>query len=121
METPIQMVARLLTALDELIEQEKMCLHGGYYERAVQIRERSAPIVDQLVKLAYAPGVDAFRPRVAAVVGRSARHAAFLQEKIEELGAEIRRINHARFRAAQVAPAYAPDSGGLAPRFQAAG
>ena len=121
METQIQTAARLLTALDELIEQEGVCLHGGYYDLALQARQRSAPIVTELVRLADVPGVNDFRPRVAAAVGRSALHAAFLQEKLKEVGAEIRRVNQARHRAAQLAPAYVRPPSVIVPRFVAAG
>jgi hypothetical protein len=121
METPVQMAARLLAALTELIDQEGMYLRGGYFDLAAETRQRADPLVRQLAKMADVPGVGAYRPQVDAVLKRSARHATFLQEKLEELGAEIRRIDQARHRAAQVAPAYAHTRDVVTPRFQAAG
>jgi len=121
MEAPVQTAARLLGALDELIDREGNFLRGGDYQQALQIRERSEPIVSALVRLAYAPGVSGFRPQVAAAIGRSAQHAAFLQEKMAQAGAEIQRLTIAHHRAAQLAPAYAPVPFGARPRFQAAG
>ena len=121
MEAPVQTAARLLGALDELIEREGNFLRGGDYQQALDTRRRSEPIVSELVCLAYAPGVSDFRPQVAAAIGRSARHAAYLQEKMAQAGTEIQRLTLASHRAAQLAPAYAPAPVGVRPRFQAAG
>ena len=121
METPGQTAARLLASLEELIEQEGMYLRGGFYDLAVETRERAAPFVQRLCATANLPDVAEHRPRIEALIRRSAGHATFLQEKIEELGVEIRRTDQARFRAVQMAPAYARASGTAAPRFQAAG
>ena len=120
METPLQMAARLLTALDEMTEQEGMYLRGGYYDLAVEIRQRAEPLVRQLAGMAGLPGVGDLRRQVAAVLAHSERHAAFLREKLEELGAEIRRIDQARHRVAQVAPAYTRSPGAGTQHFQAA-
>jgi hypothetical protein len=122
MESPGQQATRLLDALDELIGQEGMYLRGGYYDLVVGIRQRTEPIVQQLTALAGQPGVaDDCRPRVAALLRLSAEHDAILQGKIEELGAEIRRTDQARYRATQMAPAYAGAHTASLPRFQAAG
>ena len=121
MENPVQLAARLLDALDELIEQEGMYLRGGYYDLAVEIRVRAEPLIRQLVSIAGEPGVSDFRPQVAAVIERSDQHDAFLQRKLEDLRAEMKRTEHARRRSAQIAPAYAHSSTTATPRFQAAG
>ncbi len=121
METPVQMAARLLTALDELTEQEGMYLRGGYYDLAVETRQRAEPLVRRLTGMAGLPALGELRSQVAAVLEHSERHAAFLREKLEELGAEIRRIDQARHRVAQVAPAYSRSPGAGTPHFQAAG
>lgn len=121
METPVQQAARLLIALNELIDQEGMYLHGGSFDLAAEIRERAEPIVAKLVELSGLPGVRDFSPQVNAVVQRNARHSILLQEKMDELGAEIRRTDQARHRAAQLAPAYARAPGSVIPRFLAAG
>jgi len=122
MESPTQLAHRLLTSLEELIEQEGTYLRGGHYDLAVEVRERSEPLVSGLVGIAGLPGVGDLGPRVRVVVERSDQHGAYLQEKIQALGAELQRNDQARHRAAQVAPAYARRSpGSAAPRFQAAG
>jgi len=121
METPDQAAARLLTALEDLIEQEGMYLRGGYYDLAAETRDRASPLVQQICATARLPDVGDYRPRIDALLTRSAGHAAFLADKLKELGAEIRRTDQARFRAMQMVPAYARSAGAAAPRFQAAG
>ena len=121
MESPVQQAARLLGALSDLIGLEESYLRAGAYEMMAELRERSAPVVQQLVELAQQPGVNQFEPRVAALVRRSALHSVILDEKMQELGAEIRRTDQARRRAAQLAPAYVRSPGSVVPKFLAAG
>lgn len=121
METPAQTAARLLASLDELTGQEGIYLRGGYYDLAVETRRRAAPLVRLLNDMAGQPGLEELRSPVTALLEQSERHAAFLREKLEALGAEIRRIDRARYRLAQVAPVYAQSLAGEIPNFQAAG
>lgn len=121
METPNQLAVRLFTALDELVAREGRYLRGGFYELALENRQRASPLVQRLVTLAGAPGLADFRPRVAAVLERSDCHAEYLQGKLTEVVAEIRRTDRARHRTAQIAPLYADAPRRTAPRFQAAG
>lgn len=121
METPNEFAARLFTALEELVGQEGMYLRGGHYDLAVESRQRAEPLVQQLTRLADEPGLTNFRPRIDFVLKLSAGHAAFLQEKLVEFAGEIRRIDQARHRTTQVAPAYAGSPRLNPPRFQATG
>ncbi len=121
METPVQQTARLLIALNELIEQEGVHLRADHFDLVGDIRQRTDPIVRQLVALAGLPGVAEFRLQVIAVVERSSHHARLLQARMEELGAEIRRTDQARHRAAQLAPIYVRSPGAAVPQFLAAG
>lgn len=121
METPTQFAARLFTALAELVEQEGMYLRGGYYDLALETRQRADPLVQQLVTLASEPSLGDFRLQVTAVLERSASHGAFMQGKLTEIATEIRRTNQARQRTAQVAPIYAGAAPLAAARFEAAG
>jgi len=124
MEAPRETAARLLAALDMLVEQEGMYLRGGYYDLSVETRQRAEPIVQHLATLAADPALaDEFRPRITAITERSAIHAEFLRGKLVDLATEIRGNDQARQRVAQVAPAYAPAAPrmGVAPRFLAAG
>ena len=121
METPVQQAARLVAALNDLIRQEGDYLSAGSFDAAAEIRERADPIVRQLVELSDAPGVKNFTPQVNALVERSALHSTLLQEKMDELGAEIRRTDQARHRVAQLAPSYVRSPGSVVPQFLAAG
>jgi hypothetical protein len=122
METPARKASRLLLALDELIAQEGMYLRAGYFDLAVETRERAEPLVQELVAMADMPGVSDYRPQVKALLENSDRHAAFIQEKLKELGAEIRRTDQALHLAHQMVPAYVRSAGAaVAPRLLATG
>jgi hypothetical protein len=121
MEAADHRAARLLTALEELVTQEEMYFRGGYYDLIATGRQRSGPLVADLVGLANQPGVQALRPRVEALQGRMVRHDTLLQAKLDELQGEIQRVAQARRRAARLAPAYARPAGRFSPRFAATG
>lgn len=120
-ETPFQCAARLLIALDELVAQEGNYLRAGSFVLAAGVRARTEPVVSRLVELSQSPGVPELRGKVAAIVERSSRHAAILEEKIAEFRAEIRRIDQARHRTNQLAPAYVRPPTANPQRFVAAG
>jgi len=115
------MAARLLAALEDLIGREGMYLRAGQYDLVVSNRRRTEPLVRQLAAMADLPGVRELRPLLDATLERSERNAALLREKMQELGYELRRTNQARYRTAQVAPAYSQTAGASTPRFAAAG
>jgi hypothetical protein len=119
METPVQCAARLLAALNELVDREGMHLRAGSFDRALEVRKRTDPIVRRLVELAREPGVSEFRAEVMAVVERNALHAALLQDKMDEFSAELRRTDQARRRTAQLVPAYVRSTSGSKARFVA--
>lgn len=121
METPLQEATRLLSALDELVDQEGMYLRGGYYDLAVETRDRADPLVRRLVQLDGPPELMVLRPQLEAVLAKSTVHATLLQQKMSELRAEIQRTEQARHRNAQMRPAYGRNPALAAPRFQAAG
>lgn len=96
-------------------------MRAGSFELVAETRERTAPIVSRLVELSHFPGVSEMREKVAAIVQRSARHSAILEEKITEFRAEIRRTDQARHRTNQLAPAYVRSPAAKNQRFVAAG
>ncbi len=121
METPGQKASRLLVALDELVAQEGMYLRAGYFDLAVETRERAEPLVQELVAMADLAGVSDYQPRVRALLECSDRHAAFIQEKLTELGTEIRRTDQALHLAHHMVPAYARSDTAVVPRLLATG
>ena len=64
METPVQCAARLLAALNELVDREGVHLRAGSFDLALEVRKRTDPLVRRLVELAGEPGVDDFRTEV---------------------------------------------------------
>lgn len=101
--------------------REETYLDAGNFDLVAQTRERTGPIVRHLVELSAMPGVAEFRTRVAALVGRIARHSLVIEEKMQELGDELRRTDQAHQRASQLGPAYVRNSVAAVPRFSAAG
>jgi hypothetical protein len=121
METPIQESSRMLQALEELIEQEGMYLRGGYYDLAVQVRDRAAPLVQRLIQLDGQTEVATLRPRVDVLLAKSTVHATFLSQKMSELKAEIDHIERVRHRNARMRPAYGRVPSLVPSGFQATG
>lgn len=120
METSAQQAARLLIAVEELADRESTFLRGGYYDLATESRERTEPLVQQLIRLAGQPGLDAYQPSVTALQARNAENDAFLSGKMTELAIELRRIEEARQRATRMAPAYSHATDHPSVRWQAA-
>ncbi len=106
MATSLQTAHRLLTALDDLAQQEHLHLQAEEWVEAVELTERAAPIVTELCRLADEPAVAALRPRVASVIARRQASMDGLDSHIVRAQAELQRLGEARRRLACVAPAY---------------
>lgn len=111
METPFQAARRLLTALEDLAEQEAANLRNLDLVEAVQITERAAPLVQKLGELATDPTVAPLRPRVEALIVQRRQSAQLLDSHLARVQSELRRIDEARARLACVAPVYAAKAG----------
>jgi hypothetical protein len=106
METPFQTAMRLLAALEDLVEQESTLLHAHDSIGAVEIQNRTAPLVEKLAALAVDPEVTALQPRVAALIDRRQQNGQFLDTELNRLQDELRRVDEARSRLARLLPAY---------------
>jgi hypothetical protein len=114
MATNFETVARLLTALEELVLQETALIRTMDFVEAVELRERAAPIVEKLCVLAGdLPGVESPDPAVAAVrarfaglLERSGQNYHFLATQLARLQSELDRVSEARGRLRHLAPAY---------------
>lgn len=106
METPTQMCARLVAALEDLANQEAATLQARDFARAVEIQDRAAPLVDLLV--AHAPEVtdESIRARVAALLEKRNRTGEWLAEQMAKVREELQQTRAAQGRAAKIAPAY---------------
>lgn len=106
METPFAAARRLLIALEELVSQETMLIRTMDFVEAVQIRERAAPLVDELCMLAADREVRVLAPMVEALLERSQQNFHFLDGQLLQLQGELNRVQEARGRLRHVAPAY---------------
>lgn len=122
METPAQMCVRLVTALEDLANQEATTLQARDFPAAVAIQDRAAPLVDLLV--AHAGEVDdaALRARIAAFMAKRSRTGEWLAEQMAKVREELQQTNVAQRRVAKVGPAYrAPGNNGPRPQLFAMG
>lgn len=106
METPFQSANRMLTALEELVMEETTLIHTMDFVEAVDVRERSGPLVEKLCALAAYPEVAGVRPRVAALLERWGQNHHFLDMQLTRLQGELNRVTEARGRLRRVVPAY---------------
>ncbi len=120
METPVQAAVRLLSALEDMAAQESANLRNLDLVEAVQVLERAAPLVQRLAELADDPTVAPLRDRVQALVLQRQQSAALIDAHLARLQSELRRVDEARRRLGQVAPAYAQLSRGSQARLNTA-
>jgi hypothetical protein len=120
METPLQTAGRLITALEDLAEQEGGLLRSLDLVEAVQISERAAPLVQKLCDLSLEPGVASLRPRVLELVAQRRRQATLLDAHLARLQRELRRVDEARSRLSRLAPVYAGAAGTAQARLNTA-
>ena len=106
METSRETAQRLLTALEELVMQETLLIRTMDFVEAVEVRERSAPLVEKLCLLAADPAVRQLQPRVTGLLDRCSQNHHFLETQLQRLQGELDRVSSARGRLRKVAPAY---------------
>lgn len=106
METPGQSATRLLTALEELVMEETTLIRTMDFVEAVEVRERSNPLVERLCALAIDHEVSAMWPRVSALLARWSQNHHFLDAQLARLQGELNRVTEARRRLRRVVPAY---------------
>lgn len=106
METPFQTANRLLAALDALVMEETTLIRTMDFVEAVDVRERTGPLVEKLCALAAYPEVAVLRPRVATLLDRWGQNHHFLDTQLKRLQGELNRVTEARGRLRRVVPAY---------------
>ncbi|MEO5959540.1 MAG: hypothetical protein ABIZ49_08085 [Opitutaceae bacterium] len=106
METPAQMCARLLLALEDLTAQEAATLEARDFTAAIAIQDRAAPLVNLLATHGPAVADGALRGRIAALLVRRNRTGEWLAEQLVRAREELQQNQVAQRRVAQVAPAY---------------
>jgi hypothetical protein len=121
METPLQTAARLLAALEELVEQETAAMREYDIASALGVTERAAPIVDKLIELSAQPAVVALRPKLEALLVRRRQTAQHLDTQLVRLRTELGQAQRTRVRISRVAPAYGRAVLSVESRLNAAG
>ena len=106
METPAQLCARLLAALEELAAQEAASLQARDFAAVVHLQERAAPLVAHLAEHGPAVADDALRARIAAWLAHRHETGEWLAEQIAHTKAELEKLDAARRRVARLRPAY---------------
>ena len=106
METPAQLCARLLTALEDLTAQETATLQARDFVTAITIQDRATPLVQLLAS--HGPEVvdTALRSRIAALLAKRNRTGEWLAEQMARAREELHQTKLARRTVDQVAPVY---------------
>jgi hypothetical protein len=106
METPAQMCARLVAALEDLSSQEAISLQTRNFAAAISIQERAAPLVEHLAVHGPEVADELLRCRIAALLERRHETGRWLVTEIERTRQQLHAMDVNRRRVAQVAPVY---------------
>lgn len=106
MESTHQRAARLIAALEDLVDQEAVCFRSRDLDAVNDIQTRAAPLVDALVADATRITDQKLRSRLAAVVARRNETAAAVAVHVQAMKDEIDRLQTTQRRASQIAPVY---------------
>jgi hypothetical protein len=110
-EAPAQKVARLLSALEDLISQESLAIRSGDFPCVLRTQQRVAPLVECLIGLAASAG-DAARARIAAIVDQRRRSDDWLATALAKGRDELRQMQRSRRQLAKIRPVYGGAAGG---------
>jgi hypothetical protein len=107
METPAEMCARLVTALEDLAAQESICLQTRNFAAVVAIQDRAQPLVEHLTAHAADLVDPTVRARIAALIAKRNDSGAWLTAEIERTRQQLHAVEGKQRRVARIAPAYA--------------
>jgi len=120
MESAAQTCARLLIALEDLVEQEAGLLASEQVLAMADLQDRMAPLVERLVALA--PVADSsIRVRVQELVQRRSYTGAELASRLLHLRGELDRMAEARHTVNRIAPVYGAMPPAARSQFSAVG
>lgn len=103
---PAARCARIVKALEDLVDQEHAALHTHDFAAAGEIADRAAPLVEFLVSHAADVVRDGLSERLARIRERRATSEAWLGDLIAVSHEELMAATAARRTVAQVAPVY---------------
>ncbi len=112
---------RLLGALEDLVQQERVAVHAGDHERLRELQRRTEPLIAALVELGVPAGRPALRARLGALLRCRESWLARLEEQIATTRSALDEIRARRSQLDRIRPAYRTAAESLfAPRLQAA-
>lgn len=116
METPHQTIARLLTALETLTQEEDQLFENGRYVESTAVQQRTMPLVRKIAELLVGPNVAqtleaGLQVRLHELLKSRNAHYARLTACLEKTQQELDKIATAQARAKRLRPVYrAPNS-----------
>ena len=124
METPLQAIRRLLTAIETLVAEEEVLLRAGEYAAASAVQDGLQSLIDRVAALARSPAAagridEALHRRATEILQRRSQGAELLTMRLAEVRTELRTITEARQCTTRLKPVYgrvdgAPVSAALA-------
>lgn len=106
MESPAQKCSRLATALEDLAQQEAMCLAAKDFAAVIEAQDRAAPLVEYLVTHAKAVTDEKVRQRIATVVELRRKSEEAIAIELAQIRVRLEEVQAKQRRAAKVGPAY---------------
>lgn len=106
METPQQRCARLVAALEDLVDQEVASVRMDDFETVAALQQRAAPIVAELATHGPARISGTVRSRLATVVERREKGVLQMQRRLDDTRKRLEQLDQSSRRAAQIAPVY---------------
>jgi len=111
METPHQIIGRLLTSLETLTREEEHLFNHGLYAESTAVQQRAMPLVHKIAELLVAPNVaqtlePALQVRIQTLLQNRRAHYDRLSAQLESTRIELEKINAAQIRARRMRPAY---------------
>jgi len=111
METPHQIISRLLTALETLTREEEHLFESGMYPESTAVQQRSMPLVRKIAELLVGPNTaqtldSALQNRIQILLQSRRAHYDRLSAQLEVTRKELEKINAAQIRARRMRPVY---------------
>jgi len=111
METPHQVISRLMTALETLTREEEHLFESGMYPESTAVQQRSMPLVRKIAELLMVPATSqtldsALQGRIQALLKSRRAHYDRLSAQLEITRQELEKINASQIRARRLRPIY---------------
>ncbi len=121
MESPARRFTRLLTALEDVVEQEEATLQARDFSAVSEVQRRAAPLVSGLGALSLAVVDGPALARIAALLARRQHSMEWLESQLAVTRTELAAVQHSLAQVTRIAPAYRGVSSDQISRFNAVG